>query len=70
MGARWESAFVAISALLGEPLDCVLGELGDGAVHADRLIRALRSSERNTRVRELAHGLSHVAMALRALGLP
>jgi hypothetical protein len=39
-------------------------------VHADRLIRALRSPERDTRVRELAHGLSGIAMALRALGLP
>jgi hypothetical protein len=62
---RWETAFVAVSAILGEPPDAVAGALGGpGMGHAADLVRALGASSREARARALARAASDVALAI------
>jgi hypothetical protein len=69
MSHRWEPAFVAVAALLGEPLDAIEVGLGEGRQRAAELLRALRSNERVERARALATPLAEVAGALEAARL-
>lgn len=69
MTDRWEPAFVAIAAIVGEPLEAALAALGDeGAAHAADLIHALRSTSKDARARALARVVSEVAVAIDAMG--
>jgi hypothetical protein len=66
----WESAYLAISVVLGEPLEVLVAALGDeGTARATDLIQALRSPSRETRARALAHAVSEVARAVDAVSL-
>ncbi|MGO9836774.1 MAG: hypothetical protein ACLP1X_21475 [Polyangiaceae bacterium] len=66
----WESAYLAISVVLGEPLDVVVAALGAArTAHARELIDALRSPSRETRAHALAHAVSEVARAVDAVSL-
>jgi hypothetical protein len=68
MSERWEPAFVAVAAVVGESLDATIAALGDaGTAHAADLLRALRSTSRDTRARALARVVSEVAVAVDAL---
>lgn len=59
----WSSAFLAVSFLLGEPVDAAAAALGDeGSPQSAALARALRSSSRETR----AHAVGRVAAGLAA----
>lgn len=54
----WEDAFVAMSTLLGEPLDAVSGA-------ADReLARDLRDPDKRKRAKTLANALAAIALAV------
>jgi hypothetical protein len=66
----WEPAYLAVSAVLGEPLDAAVAALGEGgATHAADLLKALRSPSREARARALAHAISEVAVAVEAMSL-
>jgi hypothetical protein len=68
MSDRWEPAFIAVGAVLGESLDATIVAIGDGgAAQAADLLRALRSTSRDVRVRALARVVSEVALAVDAL---
>jgi len=65
---RWEPAFVAVSAIAGEPPEAVASALGDaGMAHAASLVRALGAASRDARARALARAVSDVALALDAM---
>jgi hypothetical protein len=65
MSARWEPAFLAMSAALGEPHDDALAALGDaGMLHATEMARALRSKKREVRAKAIASELAIVARDL------
>jgi hypothetical protein len=68
METRWESAFIAVSAALGEPLEVIVAELGSAAVPDEPLLRALRAPSRVDRARALASRLCDVALAIDGLG--
>ncbi|MGH7284223.1 MAG: hypothetical protein ACRELY_22075 [Polyangiaceae bacterium] len=54
----WEDAFVAMSTLLGEPLDAVRGA-------ADRdLARALQDPDKRKRAKTLANALASIALGI------
>jgi hypothetical protein len=61
MMARWETAFVGVSALLGEPLDAVAESLGHRRARAADVLRSLRSSDRSVRARAMAAAVAEVA---------
>jgi hypothetical protein len=70
----WEIAFVAVSAIVGEPADAVASALGDvGVGRASSLVRALDSTaataatSRETRARALARAISDVVLAVDAM---
>jgi hypothetical protein len=66
----WEPAYLAVSVVLGEPLEVAVDSLGDeGMARAGALIEALRSPSRDTRARALAHAVSKVARAVDAVSL-
>lgn len=66
----WESAFLAVSAVLGEPLEESVRALGDeGAARAAAMLGGLRSESREQRARAIASGVSEVAVALDAMRL-
>jgi hypothetical protein len=67
MDAHWEPSFVAVGALLGEPLDTLAAAIGAGHVHADELLRALQSLDRGTRARAIARVVAEIATGLDAL---
>ena len=71
--APWEGAFVAVSALLGEPLEAIAGALDDeGRARAGDTLRALASKSREARdgrARAIARAVSEVALAIDALRL-
>lgn len=70
MHTRWEIAFVAVSALLDEPLEAIVEALDDtGRAIASETLRALASNTREERARALARALSEVAVAVDALRL-
>jgi hypothetical protein len=67
---RWETAFVAVSAALGEPYDRAIDALGDaGAIRAGEIVHALRASRRSARARALANALASVAREIDAMAL-
>lgn len=68
----WEPAYLAVSAVLGEPLDAAMASLldgGGGGTRAAALLKGLRSSLREARARALADALSEVALAVDAMSL-
>jgi hypothetical protein len=67
MNARWEPSFVAVGALLGEPLETIAAAIGDGRVHADGLLHTLRSPDRATRARAIAKIVAEIAVGLDAM---
>ena len=66
---NWETAFVAVSALLGESLDECVAALGPEAVGTRDLVAALQSGPRESRARALAAAVSQVASAVEATRL-
>lgn len=65
MSAPWEPSFVAVSAILGEPLEDVVAALGDASVErAAEILRGLRSPTKSVRARALARVVSEVALAI------
>lgn len=70
MSGRWEPAFVAVSAALGESYDDALAAIGDaGALHAGDLARALKSRRREVRAQAIASVLAELASDLDAARL-
>jgi hypothetical protein len=66
----WEPAYLAVSAVLGEPLDAAMASLpGGGGTRAAVLLKGLRSPLREARARALADALSEVALAVDAMSL-
>jgi hypothetical protein len=68
----WQQAYLAVSAVLGEPLDDALASLGGaGAVGAtdDAFVAGLRSSSREVRARCIAQAVAAVAFAIDAARL-
>jgi hypothetical protein len=64
----WETAFVAVSAIAGEPLDAITSALGEsGTARAGELLRTLASTSKEARARALARAVSDVALALDAM---
>jgi hypothetical protein len=79
----WESAFVAVSAIVGEPAEAVASALGDvGVGRASSLVRALDpanaanatnatsaagATSKETRARALARAISDVVLAVDAM---
>jgi len=67
---RWESAYLATSAILGEPLEDAMASLSEeGAVRCAELLRRLRAPSRDERARVLATAISEVARAVDAASL-
>jgi hypothetical protein len=62
---RWEAAFVAVSAIAGEPPEAVASALG--VARAADLVRALGAASKEARARALARVLSDVALAIDAM---
>jgi len=68
MSARWEPAFVAVSAIVGVPTDEAAAALGPGgAANAEAVLAALRGGSREARARAIARPLADVAAAIDAL---
>jgi len=62
---RWQPAFLATSAALGEPYEAALDAIGDaGTLHAAELVRAFRSTSRERRAKAIASALAEVAREL------
>jgi hypothetical protein len=68
MNTDWQTAFIAVSALVGEPLDATLLVLGGGEGQG-KLLQGLRAPSRETRARAIARIASEVAAALDRLRL-
>jgi hypothetical protein len=70
MTLEWKTSFVAMGAILGEPLDGALAMLEDaGDVSASPLVRTLRVSPRDERARAIAAVLLRVVSALPEWGV-
>ena len=82
MSESWSSAYIATSALLGEPLDATLASIAFAATgetdlqeraslpaRAAALANTLRSGSREIRAQALARALSEVVLALDAMRL-
>jgi hypothetical protein len=68
MSERWETAFVAVGAIVGEPVESLAAALGSsGEHHAADLLRALRSPSRDTRARAIARVVAEVALSIDAV---
>jgi len=66
----WEIDFVAVSAVLGEPMTAVTEELGAGGVlRARELVSALQGTTRSARAAALAMALAEVALSLEQMEL-
>jgi hypothetical protein len=66
----WQEAFVAVSAVLGEPLEVSLSALGDVEPTAlDALVGGLRSSSRSVRAEAMARAATEVARDLERMRL-
>jgi hypothetical protein len=68
MNRDWQPAFIAVSALVGEPLDATLLALGGGDPQ-EKLLQGLRAPSRETRALAIARVASEVAVALDRLRL-
>ena len=65
MSADWQTAFVAVSVLLGEPITEVASALTETASSAaSELLEKLGGVSREARARALARVLSEVALAI------
>jgi hypothetical protein len=64
----WETAFLALSAIAGEPMEAVASALGESkwARTAD-LGRALAATSKDARARALARAVSDVVLAIDAM---
>jgi hypothetical protein len=61
----WPSAFLAVSALVGEPLDASIDVLGAAATaDSSALASALRSTSREARARAMARVVTAVVAEL------
>jgi hypothetical protein len=65
----WETAFLAVSVALGEPLDQAEAALGPGAARVAALSKGLRASSRGMRAGVLAAALAPVALEIEQMGL-
>lgn len=66
----WRTAFLAASALVGEPLDVALGALGEALpVAVSHLASELRASSRDARARAIARVMTVVASEVDAARL-
>jgi hypothetical protein len=68
----WQQAFLAVSAVLGEPLDDALASLGGAGVirpEDEAFVSGLRSASREVRARCIAQGVAAVASAIDAARL-
>jgi hypothetical protein len=64
---EWESSFLAVSALLGQPLESSLAAVGEvTTAEAQELVRSLRSSSRETRAKAIARAASQAALEVDA----
>jgi hypothetical protein len=62
-GREWESSFLAVSALVGEPLEVTLSVVGElTTADARDVERALRSPSREARARAIARAVSQAAL--------
>ena len=64
----WQRSFVAVSALLGEPLEIVAAALRSPCPEARATLRALQSPERLARARAIAQVAADVVRELDAMG--
>ena len=65
---RWETAFVALSAIAGEPMDAVASALGESRwARTGDLARALTATSKEARARSLARAVSDVVLAIDAM---
>ena len=65
---RWETAFVAVSAIAGEPMEAVASALHEsGLARTSDLARALAATSKEGRARALARAVSAVALAIDAM---
>jgi hypothetical protein len=61
----WESGFVALSAVLGEPLEDIADAIGEaGMANAAAVVRGLKSRSRASRATALAAVLAGIAAEL------
>jgi hypothetical protein len=61
----WESGFVALSAVLGEPLEQIVDAIGErGVENAASVVRGLKSRSRASRATALAAVLAGIASEL------
>jgi hypothetical protein len=66
----WQEAFVAMSAVLGEPLDATLAALdGQESTSAAALVACLRSASQSVRAEALARVATEVAKDLERMRL-
>jgi hypothetical protein len=64
----WEAAFVAVSAIVGEPAGAIASALGDaGMAQAASLVRSLGATSKEARARALARAVSDVVLAIDAM---
>jgi hypothetical protein len=67
VNSAWQTTFVAVSVLLGEPPDAIAEALDErGLADASAALRAMTSGARDDRARALARALSAVALAVDA----
>jgi hypothetical protein len=70
VSATWETSFVAVSMLIGEPVDNVASALGGpGRKPATEWLRRLGEASREGRARALARVISELAVAIDAARL-
>ena len=70
MSVTWESAFVAVGAALGEPVEALVDALGpEGAARAGDLVAGLRAEARDARARALAKVLTQIALGIDGAGI-
>jgi|HubBroStandDraft_4_1064222.scaffolds.fasta_scaffold2227985_2 hypothetical protein len=68
MSPRWEPAFIAVGAIVGESTESLAAALGSaGEAHAADVLRGLRSTSRDVRGRAIAREVSQVALAIEAM---
>lgn len=66
----WDTAFVAVSVVAGEPVELAVRALGERPSPSARaLLRKLGAGSREARARALARVVSEVALAIDALRL-
>ena len=69
MKPGWQTTFVAVSLLLGEPPEAIAAALDDDVTEAESALRAMTAGSREDRARALARAVSEVALAIDAVRL-